>query len=130
VDWEERFDPQRMVRERLRRAKNALAESELDLLFVFRPEDARYRTGYRHHLGPAFILGNAVVVLAKGGEPVLWTMDHVHCKQRMTWMDESQIQARANFRLLQRVLRRPHAGVRMWQCHANNRAATGPPEGV
>jgi len=42
VDWEARFDPQRMLRERLQRAKNALKKSDLDALFVFRTEDARY----------------------------------------------------------------------------------------
>ncbi|MGH3455477.1 MAG: aminopeptidase P family N-terminal domain-containing protein, partial [Nocardioidaceae bacterium] len=86
VDWEARFDPGRMLRERLHRGKDALAASDVDLLFVFRPEDCRYLTGYRHHLGPAFILGNAVVVLAKDSDPILWTMDYVHCRERMTWM--------------------------------------------
>src|SRR5262245_37199315 len=98
VDWEERLDTRRMLRERLQRAKDALNSSDLDVLFVFRPEDARYLTGYRHHLGPAFILGNAVVVLPKGGEPILWTMDYVHCQRRMPWMGKDQIQPRANFR--------------------------------
>jgi Xaa-Pro aminopeptidase len=41
-----------MNRERLARAKQALDESGLDALFVFRTEDSRYITGYRHHLGP------------------------------------------------------------------------------
>ena len=98
VDWEERFDPRRLVRERMQRAKDALANSDVDALFVFRTEDARYLTGYRHHLGPAFIMGNAVVVLAKGHEPILWTMDYEHCRQRMTWLTKDQIQPRANFR--------------------------------
>ena len=98
VDWEDRFDPQRMLRERLDRAKEALDNSEADVLFVFRTEDARYLMGYRHHLGPAFIMGNAVVVLARGHDPILWTMDYEHCKQRMPWLDEQQIQPRANFR--------------------------------
>ena len=98
VDWEDRFDPQRMLRERLDRAKEALDNSEADVLFVFRTEDARYLMGYRHHLGPAFIMGNAVVVLARGHNPILWTMDYEHCKQRMPWLEEQQIQPRANFR--------------------------------
>ena len=98
VDWEDRFDPQRMLRERLDRAKEALNNSEADVLFVFRTEDARYLMGYRHHLGPAFIMGNAVVVLARGHDPILWTMDFEHCKQRMPWLDDQQIQPRANFR--------------------------------
>jgi Xaa-Pro dipeptidase len=98
VDWEERLDPDRMRRERLQRAKDALSNSDADVLFIFRPEDARYLTGYRHHLGPALVLGNAVVVLPKGGDPILWTMDHLHCAERMPWMSSDQIQPRANFR--------------------------------
>ncbi|MGH9437782.1 MAG: aminopeptidase P family N-terminal domain-containing protein, partial [Terriglobia bacterium] len=98
VDWEHRFDPMRMNRERLQRAKDALNNSDLDALFVFRTEDARYLMGYRHHLGPAFILGNAVVVLARDHEPILWTMDYVHCQARMSWINPEQVQPRANFR--------------------------------
>jgi Xaa-Pro aminopeptidase len=98
VDWEARLDPQRMLRERLQRAKDALKNSDLDALFVFRTEDARYLMGYRHHLGPAFIMGNAVIVLARDHEPILWTMDYVHCRTRMPWLNPDQIQPRANFR--------------------------------
>ncbi len=98
TDWEARFDPKRMLKERLDRAKQALDNSNADVLFVFRTEDARYLMGYRHHLGPAFIMGNAVVVLARGKEPILWTMDYEHCKLRMPWLDKDQIQPRANFR--------------------------------
>lgn len=98
VDWEARFDPMRMVHERLQKAKDAIRNSDVDALFVFRTEDARYLTGYRHHLGPAFILGNAVVVLGRDREPVLWTMDFDHCRQRMPWLDPEQIKPRANFR--------------------------------
>ena len=98
VDWEVRFDPQRMLRERLQRAKDALNNSDLDALFVFRTEDARYLTGYRHHLGPAFIMGNAVTVLSRNHDPILWTMDFEHCKLRMPWLSPDQIRPRANFR--------------------------------
>ena len=65
VDWEARLDPGRLRRETLQRAKDALNNSDLDALFIFRPEDARYFTGYRHHLGPCFVVGNAVVVLPR-----------------------------------------------------------------
>ncbi len=98
VDWEARLDTRRMLRERLQRAKEALKNSDLDALFVFRTEDARYLMGYRHHLGPAFIMGNAVVVLARDREPVLWSMDYEHCRQRMPWLQPDQLQPRANFR--------------------------------
>src|SRR5208337_4494747 len=98
VDWEERIDFDRMRRERLQKAKKVLAESEADVLFVFRTEDARYLTGFRTHMHPSTQLGNATVVLAKGGEPFLFSMDHEHCRARMPWLTPKQIKPRANFR--------------------------------
>lgn len=106
VDWEDRFDPVRMNRERLERAKTALQASNVDALFVFRTEDARYLTGYRHHLGPAYIAGNATVVLPRDGDPHLFTMDYAHCQERMTWMERDHIHPRANFR--------ERAGMKKW----------------
>ena len=87
TDWEARFDPQRMLRERLQRAKDVLNNSDVDALFVFRTEDARYLMGYRHHLGPAFIVvddpgttdsiyATALVKAAEGKSPVPIKIDH------------------------------------------------------
>jgi Xaa-Pro aminopeptidase len=98
VDWEERIDFGRLRRERLEKAKDALRASEADVLFVFRTEDARYLTGYRHHLGPTPLLGNATVVLTPDSDPLLFTMDYEHCRQRMPWLPAESIQPRANFR--------------------------------
>lgn len=98
VDWEDRIHFDRLRRERLAKAKQALAESDADMLFVFRTEDARYITGYRHHLGPAFIFGNAVVILPKGDDPALFTMDYEFARSRMHWMRQDRILPRANFR--------------------------------
>lgn len=106
VDWEERIDFARLRRERLRKAQAALADSEADLLFVFRTEDARYLTGYRHHLGPTPLLGNATVVLRADQDPVLYTMDYEHCRTRMPWLSEDCLQPRANFR--------EEVGIRKW----------------
>jgi Xaa-Pro aminopeptidase len=106
VDWEQRIDFDRLRRERLRKAKDALRESEADVLFVFRTEDARYLTGYRHHLGPTPLLGNATIVLTPDSEPLLFTMDYEHCRLRMPWLAESSIQPRANFR--------EEVGIRKW----------------
>ncbi len=100
VDWEPRIDMDRMRRERVQKAQKAIADSEADLLFVFRTEDARYLTSYRHHLGPAFVIGNATVVIGKDTQPILFTMDVEHCKARMRWLSKEQIQPRANFREL------------------------------
>jgi len=67
VDWEERINFDRLRRERLQRAKNALDESGVNALFVFRLEDVRYLTGFRSHLEPMAVLGLAAAVLPKGG---------------------------------------------------------------
>jgi Xaa-Pro aminopeptidase len=106
VDWEERIDFARLRRERLIKAQEALARSEADLLFVFRTEDARYLTGYRHHLGPTPLLGNATVVLGADRPPLLFTMDYEHCRARMPWLAEESLQPRANFR--------EEVGIRKW----------------
>ncbi len=98
VDWEERINFDRLRRERLQKGKDALAQSEADVLFVFRTEDCRYLTAYRTHMHPTDMIGNAVVVLAKHSEPLLFTMDHEHCKARMPWLSADQIKPRANFR--------------------------------
>ncbi len=98
VDWEPRIDFARMRRERVEKAQAAMAESGVDILFVFRTEDARYLTSYRHHLGPAFVIGNGTVVLAQKAPPILFTMDVEHCRARMPWLSPEQVQERANFR--------------------------------
>jgi Xaa-Pro aminopeptidase len=100
VDWEERIDFDRLRCDRVSKAQQAIANSEADVLFVFRTEDARYLTAYRHHLGPAVVIGNATVVLTADTPPILFTMDEVHCKARMPWLGKDQIQPRANFREL------------------------------
>lgn len=100
VDWEPRIDFARMRRERVEKAQAAMAESGVDILFVFRTEDARYLTSYRHHLGPAFVIGNGTVVLGKDTPPILFTMDVEHCRARMPWLSPEQVQERANFREL------------------------------
>ncbi|MCZ7568387.1 MAG: Xaa-Pro peptidase family protein [Ardenticatenaceae bacterium] len=106
VDWEERIDFDRLRAERLQKAKTALDGSDVDILFVFRTEDARYLTGFRSHLHPVSMLGNAVTVLPKGGDPILYTMDYEHCRIRMPWMRADQIRPRANLR--------EHVGIKKW----------------
>lgn len=98
VDWEQRIDFARLREQRLAKAQDALSRSEADALVVFRTEDARYLTGYRHHLGPTPLLGNATVVLMRSAEPILFTMDYEHCRIRMPWLSEEAIQPRANLR--------------------------------
>lgn len=98
VDWEDRIDFERLREERLEKARDALRESDLDALFILRTEDARYLTGYRTHLHPVSMLGNAVVILPQDGDPILYTMDHEWAKSAMSWMDPDNVRPRANLR--------------------------------
>lgn len=110
VDWEHRIDVDRMREQRLAKAQTALQESALDALFVFRTEDARYLTGYRTHLHPVSMLGNAVVILPEEGEPILYTMDHEWARSAMPWMAPENIRPRANLR--------ESSGVKQWVSEA------------
>ena len=94
VDWENRINYEKLRNDRLQRAKDSLADSDVDVLFVFHTEDSRYLTGVRSHLGPTYA-NKLTTVLPKGGEPILFTMDDYLCRESMTWMDSEQIQPRA-----------------------------------
>ncbi|HEX7289957.1 MAG TPA: Xaa-Pro peptidase family protein [Conexibacter sp.] len=71
VDWEQRTDFDRLRRERLERAKQKLAESELGSLLCFDMSNIRYVTST--HIG-TWALDKLVrfAVLPQGGEPTLW----------------------------------------------------------
>lgn len=112
VDWEQRIDFERLREERLQKAQEALRDSDLDALFIFRTEDARYLTGYRTHLHPVSMLGNAVVILTPDDDPILYTMDHEWAKDAMPWMDPDHVRPRANFREV--------SGVRKWVDEASD----------
>ena len=98
VDWEERVNFDRMRRERLKKAQDALEKTGVDALFVFSLEDVRYLTGLRSHLGPVPNLGPHTVVLPRGGDPILYTMDHVHATARMPWLGKNNITDRSGIR--------------------------------
>ena len=94
VDWEERVDFDRMRRERLQRARVAMEEADVDVLFVFAMEDVRYLTGFRSRLGPVATLGLVAVVLPRGGDPILCTLDQVYAKDRMPWINPDKVLGR------------------------------------
>ena len=94
VDWEERVNFDRLRRERLKKAQDAMEKSGVDALFVFSLEDVRYLTGFRSHLGPVAILGVAAAVLPRGGDPILCTLDMSHARMRMPWIHPDNIMGR------------------------------------
>jgi Xaa-Pro aminopeptidase len=105
VDWEERVNFDRLRRERLQKAKDAMERAGVDALFVFALEDVRYLTGYRNHLGPVMSLGGASAVLPRGGDPILCA-DYKHALARMPWIHPDNIMGRAGIRT--------EAGTRKW----------------
>ena len=106
VDWEERVNFDRLRRERLQKAKAAMDKAGVDALFVFALEDVRYLTGFRSHLGPVTILGLAAVVLPRGGDPILWTVDKVHTLARMPWIRPDNV--------FERPFIRTEGGTKKW----------------
>ncbi len=113
VDWEERIDFDRMRRERLKKAQDAMEKTGVDALLVFSLEDVRYLTGLRSHLGPVPNLGTHAVVLPRGGDPILYTMDHVHARARMPWLRRENILNRSGIRT--------EGGVRKWADNVTGR---------
>ncbi len=71
VDWEQRYDFDRLRTERVRRAQEAMAEEELDGLLLWKSENVRYVTSLRCQIiaGKSSILNG--VLLAREGLPVL-----------------------------------------------------------
>jgi Xaa-Pro aminopeptidase len=106
VDWEQRIDFDQLRTGRLERARAAIAASDVDALFIMRAEDARYVTGHRSHLGPVAALTFGNVVLHRSGKYVLYTMDQDTNRLAMTWLEDGQLQGRANVR--------DDAGTRAW----------------
>ncbi|MCL5067581.1 MAG: Xaa-Pro peptidase family protein, partial [Thaumarchaeota archaeon] len=91
VDWEDRINFERLRKERLQKSRDALAESDADVLLILRPEDIRYVVGFRSHMGPVGYYGSHVLVLGKDADPVLYTMDSEFAKNAMGWMKEGTI---------------------------------------
>ncbi len=71
VDWEQRVDFDRLRRERLKRAKDLLAKSEMGALLCFDMNNVRYLTAT--HIGTwAQDKANRFTLLPQNDEPILW----------------------------------------------------------
>lgn len=71
VDWEQRYDFDRLRTDRVRRAQAAMAEAGVDGLLLWKMENVRYLTSLRAQIiaGKASILNG--VLLAQEGPPIL-----------------------------------------------------------
>jgi Xaa-Pro aminopeptidase len=88
VDWEERVDYERLRRERLARAKQFLAESEIGALLCFDTSNIRYITAT--HIG-TWAIDKLVrfCLLPQGDEPIMWDFGSAarHHAIHSPWLD-------------------------------------------
>jgi Xaa-Pro aminopeptidase len=94
VDWEQRADFDRLRRERLARAKEHLAESELGALLCFDMSNIRYITAT--HIG-TWAIDKLIrfCLLPQGGEPIMWDFGSAarHHKLFCPWLGKDRSRA-------------------------------------
>jgi len=89
VDWENRVDFDRLRRERLARAKEHLAKSEMGALLCFDMNNVRYLTAT--HIGTwAQDKANRFTLLPQNDEPILWDFGSAarHHQLHCPWLGE------------------------------------------
>jgi Xaa-Pro aminopeptidase len=94
VDWEQRVDFPRLRRERLERARAALAESDLGALLLFDSNNIRYVTST--HIGEWARDKNArFALLCRDSDPILWDFGSAarHHKLYAPWLPEDNWRA-------------------------------------
>src|ERR671931_1062224 len=94
VDWEQRVDFDRLRRDRLARAKAALARSELGALLCFDMSNIRYVTAT--HIG-TWAIDKLIrfCLLPQGDDPILWDFGSAarHHKLFCPWLGEERSRA-------------------------------------
>jgi Xaa-Pro aminopeptidase len=94
VDWETRFDPDRLRTERLARAKRALAQSELGALLCFDMANIRYLSAT--HIG-TWAMDKLIrfCLLPQDGEPIVWDFGSAarHHKLYNPWLGDERARA-------------------------------------
>jgi len=89
VDWETRIDFEKMRRERLQKARDAMAKNDVDYLILLRLENARYVTGIKRLYWPTIRLGGGpIVVLPREGNPGIWITDPKFGAKALSWFPE------------------------------------------
>ena len=89
VDWEQRVDFDRLRKERLARAKDLLAKSEMGALLCFDMNNVRYLTST--HIGSwAQDKCNRFTLLPQNDEPILWDFGSAakHHQLHCPWLGE------------------------------------------
>ena len=101
VDWENRIDFDRLRRERLARAKDLLAKSEMGALLCFDMNNVRYLTAT--HIGTwAQDKANRFTLLPQNDEPILWDFGSAAKTSSTALSVAWRALARGNFRVARR----------------------------
>jgi len=92
VDWETRISFDRMRKERLKKAREAMKKFDVDALILFRFENTRYVTGHRKILVCGGISADPVItLLPKDKDPIVFTMDVEHVFEREPWIPKENV---------------------------------------
>lgn len=92
VDWEVRVDYDKMRKDRIGKLRKAVADSEVDLLLVFRLENIRYAAALRTHDWPQAHFGMAALAVTGREQELLYTLDYYHAKARCPWLRDSLVE--------------------------------------
>ncbi len=94
VDWETRIDYEKMRKERLQRARDAMNDAKVDFLILLRQENARYTTGIKRLYWPTIHLGGGpIVVLPQEGLPAVWITDPDFASKSLSWIPKERFLA-------------------------------------
>ncbi len=97
VDWEERINFDRLRRDRLANVKAAMEKLGVNALLVFRPENARYITGFRTLWLPVCHVGPPRTILTSDGAPILYGDVYATLtKERLPWIAPENIRPWGN----------------------------------
>jgi Xaa-Pro aminopeptidase len=131
VDWEQRVDFDRLRRERLARAKQFLAESDLGALLCFDMNNIRYLTAT--HIGTwAFDKLIRFCLLTRDAEPILWDFGAAaaHHALYCPWLDGTE-RSRAGISTLRGAVKgRAESVAEKIRVELEQRGLLGEPVGV
>src|SRR5256714_11186506 len=131
ANWEQRVDSDRLRRERLARAKQFLAESDLGALHCFDMNNIRYITST--HIGTwAYDKLIRFTLLMRDAEPILWDFGSAarHHAIYCPWLDGSE-RSRAGISTLRGAVEgRAESGAEKIKGELEQRGLLGEPVGV
>lgn len=102
TDWVQRVDFDRMRKERLARAREAMDANGIDLVLAFRYENVRYLSGLRPLWFPIATFRSAALATSDRNAPVICFVtigDWQHRRQTMHWLDPANVRPLINYKL-------------------------------